>query len=227
MPSHRKQVYLTGTVCVKRLEKTLQINKMAVFVRSVFTKHIWESCVRLLCRMKRDHSLIVEFHATAMVDGRQPDRHGMNNEVIMTRAEKLEKIRLLVDGWLNQPDPEAGQGDSPEAADVLCDVRKVLDSADPPPPSPIDRLVEVARRQGLGRPAKIGKHVGGEDVARWYVDNDDERYVEVVGSVRSGNLWMCAVDHQVSRIHVVDDVDLAVVWVTRSLEDIQKEHEHG
>jgi len=60
-----------------------------------------------------------------------------------------------------------------------------------------------------------------------YVDNDDERYVEVVGSVRSGNLWMCAVDHQVSRIHVVDDVDLAVVWVTRSLEDIQKEHEHG
>ena len=46
----------------------------------------------------------------------------------MSDKQKLATIQAMIEQWSEQPDPEDGEGDSPEAADVLFAILKIAES---------------------------------------------------------------------------------------------------
>jgi hypothetical protein len=81
-----------------------------------------------------------------------------------------------------------------------------------------DRLLVAA-----GRPtARQCHHVNGRTTWRWHVDNDDDRYVEVVDFVHSNKVVIIKVDGTTASIAVIDNVDDMSMCIATWISDLVK-----
>jgi hypothetical protein len=142
----------------------------------------------------------------------------------MTTADKLRSIRELVTAWLEQPDPAPGQEDSPEAADVICQIDSQIDSIlaeiEGQAPSGKERagvLLEMFHREGL-QPARTLHHLNGTTSATWHVDDDDDRCVTLSSSAGSEDYLLVMRDLAVAAAVVLREPRDVLVWVRTCLD---------
>ena len=68
------------------------------------------------------------------------------------------------------------------------------------------------------RPARVSRRVNGTTSLVWYVDNDDDRYVEVSDSVNSDDFLVVGRDHRKLWALVIGDPGLVVGAVRQGLD---------
>jgi hypothetical protein len=76
-------------------------------------------------------------------------------------------------------------------------------------------------KMNLG-PARTREHINGKTTFTWYVDNNDDRFVEATDSVKSDDIMLIARDRTAATIVVFANIGEAVSWIEIELRKLAK-----
>jgi hypothetical protein len=82
-------------------------------------------------------------------------------------------------------------------------------------------LLSKLKEMRLG-PARTVEHINGNTTFIWYVDNDDDRFVEARSSVNSDDVMLIARDRRIATIAVFGNTGDAISWIETELRKLVK-----
>ena len=81
---------------------------------------------------------------------------------------------------------------------------------------PMKEFIAALKEKRLA-PTVIAHHSNGKTALRWYINNNEDCYVEAVDSLYSASFVIFRRTQQDAVITVEDSIDKAVVWIDEQL----------
>lgn len=85
----------------------------------------------------------------------------------------------------------------------------------------MQELHSKLKKMHLG-PARTRVHIDGKTTFTWYVDNEDDRFVEATNSTKSDDIMVVLRDKTTAAIAILGNTNDAVSWIETKLRELAK-----